>query len=227
MHLSGNIFDYLIVFWAGVLVSFTPCVYPVMPLTATIIGGINTRGTRLMGFFISLLFVFGLALTYSGLALFAALTGKIFGQLQNSPVVFFIVANIILFFALAMLDVIPLPVFGGNWQSKIQVKNLWTVILLGMVSGIVVGPCTAPVLGTLLLYVASKKNFLHAASLLFVFSYGVGASLILVGTFSGILSNLPKSGPWLIRIKQLCALILLGIAEYFLIKAGMLWGGID
>ena len=227
MHLSGNIFDYFIVFWAGVLVSFTPCVYPVMPLTATIIAGVNTRGTRWMGFLISLLFVFGMALTYSGLAVFAALTGKIFGQLQNSPIVFFIVANVILFFALVMLDVVPLPVFGGNLQSKIQVRNLWTIIPLGMISGIVVGPCTAPVLGTLLLYVASKHNIIHAASLLFVFSYGVGASLILVGTFSGILGTLPKSGPWLIRIKQLCALILLGIAEYFLLKAGALWGVID
>ena len=227
MHLSGNFFDYFVVFGAGVLVSFTPCVYPVIPMTATFIAGINTKGSKLLGFLISLLYVFGMALTYSGLAIFAVLTGKIFGRIQNNPYLFFIVANVILFFALAMLDIIPLPTLGGGLQSKIKVKNLWTVILFGMVSGLVVGPCTAPVLGTLLLYVASKQNIFHSTSLLFVFSYGVGASLILVGTFSGIVSNLPKSGPWLLRIKQLCALILFGIAEYFLIKAGTLWGVID
>jgi len=76
MELQGNFLDYFIVFWAGVLVSFTPCVYPVIPLTASFIGGINTRGTKLMGFIISLIYVFGLALTYCALAVFAALTGK-------------------------------------------------------------------------------------------------------------------------------------------------------
>lgn len=222
MGLSGNIFDYFIVFWSGVLVSFSPCVYPVMPITAGFIAGINTKGTRLMGFLISLVYVLGIALTYSCLGIFAALTGKVFGQIGNNPVVFLAIGNVLIIFALAMFDVIPLPMLGLNIQNKIQIKNLWGVLLFGAVSGLVVGPCTAPVLGTLLLYVASKQNILHAASLLFVFSYGVGASLILVGTFSGLLSNLPKSGPWLVRVKQLCGVILLIIGEYFLIKAGRL-----
>ena len=80
MELQGNFFDYFIVYIAGVVVSFTPCIYPVIPLTASFIGGINTKGSKLMGFFISLIYVFGLALTYCGLAVFAALTGKVFGQ---------------------------------------------------------------------------------------------------------------------------------------------------
>jgi len=97
-----------------------------------------------------------------------------------------------------------------------------TVVLFGMASGFVIGPCTAPILGTLLLYVASKQNILHGVSLMFVFSYGVGASLILVGTFSGLVSNIPKSGVWLLRIKQFCGLILLIAAQFFLVKAGQL-----
>lgn len=222
MNLSGNIFDYFIVFWGGVLVSFSPCVYPVMPVTVSFIAGINTKGTKMMGFLISLIYVLGIAVTYSCLGVFAALTGKVFGQIGNNPVVFLVIGNILIIFALAMFDVIPLPMLGLNIQNKIRMKNLWGVFLFGVVSGLIVGPCTAPVLGTLLLYVASKQNIFHAASLLFVFSYGVGASLILVGTFSGLLSNLPKSGPWLVRIKQLCGIILLIIAEYFLIKAGRL-----
>jgi len=222
MELQGNFLDYFIVFWAGVLVSFTPCVYPVMPLTASFIAGINTQGTKLMGFMISLIYVFGLALTYCALAVFAALTGKMFGQIQNSPVIFIVVSNVLIFFSLVMFDVIPIPNFGLNIHNKIKTKNIWTVILFGMASGLVIGACTAPILGTLLLYISSKQNIFHGVSLMFVFSYGIGASLILVGTFSGILGNLPKSGVWLIRVKQFCGLILIVAAQYFLVKAGML-----
>ncbi len=222
MELQGNFFDYFIVFWAGVLVSFTPCVYPVMPLTASFIAGINTKGTKLMGFIISLIYVFGLALTYCALAVFAALTGKMFGQIQNNPIIFIVVSNILIFFSLVMFDVISIPNFGLNIHNKIKTKNIWTVILFGMASGLVVGACTAPILGTLLLYISSKQNILHGVSLMFVFSYGVGASLILVGTFSGILGNLPKSGAWLVRVKQFCGLVLIIAAEYFLIQAGKL-----
>ena len=74
MELQGNFFDYFIVFWAGVLVSFTPCVYPVMPITASFIAGLNTTGTKAMGFVISLVYVLGLALTYCAIAVFAALS---------------------------------------------------------------------------------------------------------------------------------------------------------
>ena len=222
MNLTGGIFDYFIVFWSGVLVSFTPCVYPVMPITASFIAGVNTTGTRWRGFAISLIYVLGLAVTYSVLAVFAALSGKVFGQIQNNPWIYFAVANVFVFFAFVMFDIIPLPALGLNIQSSIKLKNIWMVLVFGMVCGLIVGPCTAPVLGALLLYVASKQNILHGVSLLFVFAYGVGASLILVGTFSGLLSRLPKSGPWLVRVKQFCGIVLLIAAEYFFIHAGRL-----
>jgi len=222
MHLTGSWLDYLIVFWGGVLVSFTPCVYPVLPVTVSFFAGFNTRGSRLTGFFISLIYVFGVSLTYCSMAVFAALSGKVFGQLQNHPVTFLVISFIMIFFALVMFDIIALPALGFNAQQKIKKRNIWTVILFGMAAGLIIGPCTAPVLGTLLLYVASKQNVLHGVSLLFVFSYGVGASLILVGTFVGLLDRLPKSGKWLVRIKQLCGMILLGIAIYFLNQARLM-----
>jgi len=222
MELQGNFLDYFIVFGAGVVVSFTPCVYPVMPLTASFIAGINTKGTKLMGFVLSLIYVFGVALAYCAMAVLAALTGKMFGQIQNSPIIFIGVANILIFFSLVMFDVISIPNFGLNIHNKIKVKNIWTVVLFGIASGLVIGPCTAPILVPLLGYIASKQNIVHGVSLMFVFSYGVGASLILVGTFSGILGNLPKSGGWLIGVKHVCGFILMIAAEYFLIKAGML-----
>lgn len=222
IQFSGNLWDYFIVFWAGVLVSFTPCVYPVMPLTASFIAGMNVKGTKAMGFFLSLLYVLGLAITYSVLAVLAALTGKIFGQIQNSPIIFLVVANIFLFFSLVMFDIIPLPSVNPLAPNRMKSRNIGMVILVGMASGLVVGPCTAPILGALLVYVATKQNIFHGASLLFVFAYGVGVSLILVGTFTGLLSRLPKSGRWLVFIKKFCGLVLLIAAEYFLVKAGSL-----
>lgn len=222
MNLSGNVLDYFIVFWGGVLVSFSPCVYPVMPLTASVIAGLNTTGTKLRGFILSLVYVFGVAITYCTLGAFAALTGRFFGQIQNNPVVFLIVGNVLILFSLALFDVIPMPALGIDVQHKIKIKNLWTVLLLGMASGLVIGPCTAPILGTLLLYVGSRQNVFYGVSLLFVFSYGVGASLIVIGTFSSMLGNLPKSGAWLVWIKRICGMILLAMGEYFLVKAGRL-----
>lgn len=220
MELTGNLTDYAIAFLSGLVVSFTPCVYPVMPITATIIGGLNTQGSRRTGFILSLLYVLGLALTYCVLGMVAAFTGKIFGQLQNHPAVFFSVGGIFIALAVFMADLIPIPSFGVSFQHKIKPKNIWTVIALGMASGLVVGPCTAPVLGSLLVYVASKQNVIYGGTLLFLFSYGVGTSLILVGTFSGILAVLPKSGVWLTRVKQLCALILFLIGIFY-IKQGL------
>lgn len=220
MQLSGNIWDYFIVFASGVVVSFSPCLYPVMPITASFIAGFNTKGSKARGFLISVIYVSGLAVTYCLLAAFAALSGQVFGKFQNDPRTYFVIANILLFFALVMLDVIPWPTWGSRLRIKSSSKNLWVVFLFGLSSGLVVGPCTAPILGTILLYVASRQNVLHGISLLFVFSYGVGASLILIGTFSGLLSSLPKSGVWLKRVKYFCAVVLFIMAEIYLIKAG-------
>ena len=220
MSFPGNILDYVTAFWGGVLVSFTPCVYPIIPVTASFIAGVNTQGTRFQGFLISLIYVLGLALTYASLGIAAASSGKLFGQFQNHPLVYIGVANIFLFFALVMLDMIPFSSLGLAIQGKFKPRNMWSVLVFGMTAGLVVGPCTAPVLAAILSVISLKQNVLYGASLMFVFSFGVGASLILVGTFSGILARLPKSGIWLVRVKHLCGIILLGFAEYYLIKAG-------
>jgi len=223
MQLSGNFLDYFIVLGAGVIVSFTPCVYPVIPIVVGFIAGANTQGTKLKGFVLSCIYVLGMAVTYSALAIIAVLTGQLFGHFQNNPYVFIVVSCILVVFGLVMIDVISFPVFGSGLYSKIRKRGFWAVFLFGMVSGLIVGPCTAPVLGTLLLYVGSKQNLIHAISLVFVFAYGVGFSLILAGTFSGFLARLPKSGIWLLRIKQASAVILFAAAVYFLIHGILLF----
>jgi len=218
MNLTGSLWDLLIVFGAGVAVSFTPCVYPVMPLTASCIAGVNVDGSRLKGLVLSLIFVFGLSLTYCGLAVIAALTGGVFGQFQNQPVMQAVIALLLFIFALVMWEIIPMPNFGAGLQARVRPRNVITVLMFGAASGFIVGPCTAPVLGTLLLYIGARQNVLYGVFLMFLFSYGVGFSLILVGTFSGLLSALPKSGAWLVWIKRFCGAVIFLFALFYFLR---------
>jgi thiol:disulfide interchange protein DsbD len=218
MQLHGNFLDLFIVFGAGVMVSFTPCVYPVIPLTAGCIGRANLSGTKAHGFFLSLIFVLGLSLTYCGLAVIASLTGRAFGMIQNQPFVYAVIAVFLCLFGFIMLDIFSFPQFHFRHADRVP-RNAWTVFLFGVVSGLAVGPCVAPVLGTLLVYVASRERLLEGVVLMLVFSYGVGFSLILVGTFSGLLSAMPKSGSWMLWVKRISGMIILIAAGFFLFKA--------
>lgn len=202
----------------GVLISMTPCLYPMIPITAGVIGSSNLNGSKLRGFLLTLSYVIGMAVTYSGLGLFAAATGQFFGTVGTHPVTFIVTGNILLLFALCMLDVFHLPYIATN--RTVRTKGFPGVFLIGMLSGIIVGPCTAPVLGSLLAYVGSTGNLALGGAMLFVFAFGMGTILLLVGTFTGILASIPRSGAWMEKIKKIIALIMIILAEYFFIQAG-------
>ena len=202
--------------------SFSPCVYPLVPITLGFIG-VKAGSSRLKGFLLSLIYVLGLAITYSILGLVASLTGRLFGQISTHPLSFFIIGNACIIAGLSFFGIINIGFTGLRLQNKIKMKgDFLSAFFLGLVSGLVVGPCIAPALGTILLYVAAKQNVFYGASLLFVFAYGMGVLLILVGTFSALFVNLSRSEIWLARLKKLSGFILLGIGEYFLLKAGRL-----
>ena len=216
---GSNPFELILAFGAGVLVSFSPCVYPLLPITIGYIGA-STQKDKFHAFLLSLIYVLGMAITYCILGVFASMTGKIFGQISSSPISFFIIGNICIIFGLSMLGVFEmhLPNFFLN-KFKAR-KSKFSVFLLGMTSGLIVGPCTAPVLGAILVYVATKQNLLFGISLLFSFAYGMGALLILAGTFSGVLVNMPKSGKWMYTIERLGGVVLILAGEYFLVNMG-------
>ncbi|HEB69809.1 MAG TPA: hypothetical protein ENI88_09345 [Desulfobulbus sp.] len=205
----------------GLLASLTPCVYPMIPITAGVISNSNIGGSKLRGFLLSVTYITGMALTYAGLGIFAAATGRFFGTINTSPWTYLIVGNIILLLGIGMLDVFRLPDFAPQIHTKI--KGMPGVFVVGMASGLIAGPCTAPVLGALLAYVASTGNLFLGGSLLFVFSFGMGTILIAVGTFSGILASIPRSGKWMVIIKKTMGFFMIGLAEYFLIQAGMMF----
>lgn len=221
VYLQGSIaMALLAAFLGGILASFTPCVYPMVPITAGYVGSRNLGGSKLKGFALSFFYVLGVAVTYATLGMIAALSGSFFGEVSTNPWAYFIVANIIILLGLGMLEVFTIPTFAP--KATPQLGGLLGVFLLGIASGFVAGPCTAPVMGVLLAYVATTGNTFLGASLLFAFALGMGLLLMIVGTFSGVLASLPRSGEWMVKIKKLLGIFMIGLGEYFLIKMGQL-----
>lgn len=216
----------LIAYLGGVLVGFTPCVYPVIPVTVAFIGA-RSANTRTRSFLLSLFYVLGIALTYTLLGGIAALSGRLFGQIQANPWTYIIMANVCMLMGLSMLEVFNLRLYTpeaiSRFQTRKKTEGCLSSFLVGVLSGFVLGPCTTPVLTVLLTYVASRQNPVFGMTLLFLFSLGMGTLLILVGTFTAFLTRLPKSGPWMVRVSHLFGWMMLGVGEYFLILAGTLW----
>ncbi len=221
---SSVLFAFLAAYLGGVLVGFTPCTYPLIPITVGFIGAQGSP-SKLRGFLLSLFYVFGLAITYSIMGALAVLSGRIFGQMQTNPWTYFIMANLCIFMGLAMMDVfsigLPVP------QKLVRLadgkkKGFFGSFLIGATSGIIIGPCTAPVLGVLLGFVALRTNLILGMSLLFVFAFGMGTLLIIAGTFAGIIAALPRTGKWMTKINYVFGWILIGAGEYFLYTAGTL-----
>jgi len=224
LYLQGSaILAFVAAYLGGVVISFTPCTYPLIPVTVGIIGA-QGASSKLRGFLLSLFYVLGLAVTYAALGAVAALSGRLFGQMQTTPLVYFIMANIFLIMGLSMLDVfkISIPIPQKVMKYSGGKKGFVTSFLLGAASGFVIGPCTAPVLAVLLGYVALQTNLVMGIGLLFVFALGMGTLLILVGTFAGFIASLPRSGAWMTVITRAFGIILIGAAEYFLYTAGTL-----
>jgi len=230
-YLSANsLLAYPAAFVAGLFISFTPCVYPVIPIqlgfiggqTATSLTGENKTVFSSRGLTLSLLFVTGMSLVYAALGAFAALTGTLFGSWAASPWVYILMGNVVLLLALSMFDVFSLqaPQFLSRWNPNSQGKGYVSALLVGASSGLIVGPCTAPALGATLAYVGTQGNALFGASVLFVFAFGMGALMILLGAFSGLLTLMPRSGAWMQRVKIIFGVLMVIIAEYLFIQAG-------
>ena len=220
------LFAYLAVYLGGILVSFTPCIYPLIPVTVAFIGA-RGRGSRSRGFVLSAIYVLGMAVTYTLLGAFASLSGKLFGQIQTNPWTYFLFGNLCILMGLSMMGLFSLHIRTPDFVTRVQrqKKNpgMTGSFLVGAASGLIMGPCTAPALAVVLGYAATRQNLAFASSLMFVFAVGMGTLLIFLGTFAGLLAGIPRSGRWMVRIGQLFGWILIGTGEYFLINAGILW----
>ncbi|MBN2284568.1 MAG: sulfite exporter TauE/SafE family protein [Deltaproteobacteria bacterium] len=226
-YLQGSyILAFVIVYLSGILTSFTPCVYPLIPVTVAYIGarGSETKGKA---FALSVVYVLGMAMTYTALGGFAALTGRLFGLMLNNAWLYFGLANVFLLMGLSMLGLfslsLPLPQSLARFRPGGKKGGFMAGFLIGAVSALVIGPCTAPVLAVLLGLIAAGGSVLLGMLLMFVFAFGMGTLLIVIGTFTRVLAGLPKSGLWMKRINQVFGWLMIGMGEYLLIRAGMLF----
>lgn len=211
-------------FGGGMLASLSPCVYPMLPIvSAYVVSRTGAEKSRWRSFLLSLAYVVGMAAVYSLLGMVAALTGSMFGLISTSPWALLVVAIILLLFALNILEVIPFPArfSGRTWEPA--AGGVSGAFLLGAASGLVASPCTTPVLFGLLTFVATSHSVVYGAVLMFAFSMGMGMLLLVVGTCSGFATRLPKPGRWMVIVKKLLGILLLGLAGFYLLKAGQAW----
>jgi len=206
-----------LIFLAGILTSFTPCVYPLIPITVSIFGAREAK-SRAAGFRLSLTYVLGIAVMYSALGLFAASTGAVFGSFMADPLVIGIVAAFFVAMGLSMLGVFSVQLPGGwiNRAAQVRGRGHAAAFGMGLVSGVIASPCTGPILAGVLAYVATTGNLFLGFWLLFVYALGIGVLFVLIGTFSGLASSLPRAGGWMETVKAVFAVVLFGMALYFL-----------
>ena len=217
-----------VLFIAGVLTSFTPCIYPMIPITAAIVGGQSVgeaAQSKSRTILLTLTYVLGLALVYATLGTIAGMTGTIFGTISSNPWLYFAMANLLIVAALVLLDVVPLRVPSSLLTRAATAGTAGRfsgAFIMGAVSGLVAAPCSAPVMAAVLTWVTTTKRGVLGFVYLFTFSLGMCALLVLVGIFSGTAARLPRAGQWMVWVKRGFALVMLGVAEYYLIQMGQL-----
>ncbi len=213
---------YVAVYAAGLVTSFTPCIYPIIPIVVGFLGSRQgSFGHRVTA---SLAYALGLAIVYSSLGMIAALTGNLFGSLTTNPWIYLGFGVLLLVLGGSMMEWYVIPWLNGQGlgPAKSSTSVFWGPLLVGASSGLVASPCSAPVLATLLVYVASTKAVVNGAVLLFLFSLGMSTILLAIGLFAGTASLLPKSGMWMVRVKKGMALIMIAAGIYFIFAAGKL-----
>lgn len=218
MNLSGSPFDYLLVFMGGMALSFTPCVYPLIPVTVSAIG-ITSGGSRWRGLVLSLVYVTGMALTYSLLGIAASLTGKLFGSISAHPAVRLLVGVVFFLSGLSMLNVFRIALPGIVSARRPGKNDYFSVFALGLMSGFAASPCVAPALGAILVYIGATHNVFYGMTLLMAFAYGIGLMLIVVGTFGSMIRGLPKSGKWMVGVERFFAAVMLVIGAYYIYES--------
>lgn len=213
----------VVLFGAGLATSLTPCVYPMIPITAGILGGAGSvRRSRGRTLLLTGVYVLGLALVYASLGLLAGLSGTLFGSVSSSPWALFVMGNLLLLFGLSLLDVFTVNAPAGiaAWAGRLAGDSVPGVFALGATSGLVAAPCGAPAFAAVLTFVGTTGSAVLGFLYLFVFSVGLSALLVAVGLFSGSLAALPPAGRWTLWVKRIGGVLLLAMAEYYFVRMG-------
>ncbi len=207
-------------FGFGLLLAFTPCVFPMIPILSGIIVGQGKQITHMQGFVLSLAYVLGMAITYSLAGVAAGLSGSLISAALQNPWVLgsFALIFVALSFSMFGFYELQMPSFIQSRfteaSNKIQGGNLFGVFIMGMLSAVIVGPCVAAPLAGALLYIGQTKDVLLGGSALFSMAMGMGVPLLLVGVAGGAL--LPRAGGWMSAVKSFFGVMLLGVAIWLI-----------
>jgi thiol:disulfide interchange protein DsbD len=207
----------LLIFLLGAMLSLTPCIYPMIPITVGILQG-QGSSSFWRNLFLSSCYSIGVATTFALFGITAAYTGKLFGSFMQNPFVIIMIVLLLLYLAGSMFGFYEMYIprmFNGHSRFTKGGSPL-TAFLFGAVSGTVASPCVSPGLALVLSIVAGLANPFIGFIFLFAFGIGLSLPLFIIGTFSGSLNLLPKAGIWMVEIKKIFGFLLLGMAIYFL-----------
>ncbi len=215
----------LVAFILGVLLSLTPCIYPMIPITVGVLQA-NTGKSVIKNFLVALAYTFGISCTFALLGFVTALTSSVFGELQSKAWIIVPFAMLLAYLGFAMFGLYELyiPKFLRPKSTQVKGGSFVSAFIFGAISGTIASPCLSPGLALILAYVAKITQAATVASyfngFLTLFIFGVGSSLplLIIGTFSNSITLLPKAGAWMVEVKRMLGLMLLGTAFYQLEK---------
>ena len=213
---SGLFITLFFIFAGGLALNLTPCVYPLIPITISFFTN-QASGKIGRSFLLAMLYLLGMCSTYSVLGVVAAMTGGLLGSTLQHPGVLVALAAIFVIFAASMFGAfeIRVPAFLSNLAGGGRQGTVGSFVM-GLTVGIVAAPCIGPFVVSLLTYVAAQGDVFMGFLMFFVLSLGLGLPFLILGTFSGMIKSLPRSGEWMIWVKKTMGIIMIGVAVFFL-----------
>ena len=207
-------------FGAGLLLAFTPCVLPMIPILSGIIVGRSSHPTKMHGFLLSLAYVLGMALTYAAIGVAAGLSGTLLSSALQTPWALGSFAAIFVLLSLSMFGFYELQLPAAlqnklsNTGNRLHGGHLGGVFVMGALSAVVVSPCVAAPMAAALLYIGQTRDAVLGGIALFAMAMGMGLPLLLIGISAGAL--LPKAGAWMETVKRFFGVLMLVLAIWLI-----------
>ncbi len=216
LETSGLALSLLFIFIGGLALNLTPCVYPLIPITIGYFGG-QSEGKTSRLFLLGVLYMLGMALTYSVIGVVTSLSGAIFGTLLQNMYVIIGIAALFVVLALSQFGVYEFNL-PSSWMAMAggAKGGSFGAFFMGLTMGIVAAPCIGPFVLGLVTFVAAKGDPFQGFLMFFVLALGLGFPYLILALFSGKIKSLPRSGEWMEGVKHLFGFIMLGMAIYFL-----------
>jgi cytochrome c-type biogenesis protein len=210
---SFSLIGYLLVFLAGVVTSIGPCNLSMAPIIIAYVGGTDSGRKRSLA--LSAAFTLGTATTFTLLGLLISAVGGIFGTTKS--ILYYLVAVVCIALGLNLLGILKLNIsFGGSLPERLgPVRGLGGSYLLGLVMGLVGSQCGTPILLVILSLAMASSKWLYGATLLFVYALGRGIPIILVGTFTGLITHMESFAQWNHILEKIAGVIIILMGGYF------------